>query len=84
MAKGMYSSGLSAYQRRVMGLPADNCGPETIPHEKAKAKPVKVEAVEEVAEVVEVKVEAKAEKKADKKAGKKSTKDKIKDKLKGK
>jgi hypothetical protein len=68
MAKGMYSSGMSAWERRKAGLAADHCGPETID----EVKPVEAPEVEEVVEAVEeVKVEKK-EKKAEKKAGKKS------------
>jgi hypothetical protein len=72
MAKGIYSSGMSAWERNKAGLPADHCGPTTI-DEKSVEAPV----VEEVAEVVEVVVEAKAEEIPAEKAGKKSLKDKL-------
>ena len=83
MAKGIYSSGMSAWERRKAGLPADHCGPTTIPHEKkAEVIPEKEEKVEEVVEVVEEVVEAKEEEKPKKSAGKK--KKSLKDKLTGK
>jgi len=73
MGKGIYSSGMSAWERRKAGLPNDHAGVGNIEDvEKAEANPVEAPVVEEVAEAVEeVKVEKK-EVKAKKKAEKKS------------
>ena len=40
MAKGIYSSGLSCWQRRVAKLPQDNAGPEPIEKKVEEEKPV--------------------------------------------
>jgi len=78
---GIYSSGMSCWERRKAGLAQDHAGHDTIPTEKkVELKPEKVEKIEK-----EVVVEAKVEKpvakpKPKKKSGKKS----IVDKLKGK
>lgn len=49
MAKGIYSSGLSCYQRRMAKLPQDNAGPEPIDGvAKAEVKAEKEVVKEEV------------------------------------
>ena len=83
MAKGIYSSGMSCWERNRAGLPADHAGPGTIPSGEVKKAELKPEKVEEVVEevVVESTTEKpKAKDKDKKKAGNKS----IMDKLKGK
>lgn len=74
MAKGIYSSGMSAWERNKRGLPADHAGPETIGEEKVDVKPEKVEKEAKVSpEEKKVEVSNK-EAKGNKKSGKNSDK----------
>ena len=41
MAKGIYQSGLSCWQRHHMGLPQDNAGPTSVDDEAPVVKEVK-------------------------------------------
>ena len=86
---GIYSSGMSCWERRMAGLAQDNAGPETIGEDKAPEVKVALKTkkmVEDAVEATEVVAEPiKAEKpKGKAKNKKKAAKKSFADKLKGK
>ncbi len=92
MGKGIYSSGMSVWERNRAGLASDHAGPGTIGDNAPVVIEEEVEVIEEVVveevidePVVELTVEKKSTKKSTSKKSKKSKKGKsIFDKLKGK
>jgi len=84
MAQGIYSSGMSTWERNKAGLPADHAGPTTI--DDVKTEEIKSVSTQEVKSVTVDDTDGElptVDSKVEKKTKKKSAKNKLKAKLTG-